>query len=74
MAILEGPWETDDILRNIIDSAHRPTDRIFFESDPKAIVERLIAMVQKDREELRNLVYNNHDGWSGTGKGDEVIF
>jgi hypothetical protein len=30
-------------------------------------------MVQKEREEL-NLVYNNHDGWSGTGKGDSVIF
>lgn len=74
MAVLEGPWQTDDIIRQIVDSAHRPTKRVFFDSDPKAIVERLIEMVKKDKEEQRNLVYNNHDGWSGTGKGDEVIF
>jgi uncharacterized protein (TIGR00725 family) len=73
MAILEGPWQTDKILHQIIDNAHRPSTRIFFDSDPKAIVERLIEMVQKERQET-NLVYNNHDGWSGTGKGDEVIF
>jgi uncharacterized protein (TIGR00725 family) len=72
MAILEGPWETHKILKQIMDNAHRPTDRIFFDSDPKAIVERLIEMVQKDREE-QNKVYNNHDGWSGTGKDDKVL-
>ena len=72
IGILEGSWETDDILRLMINASHRPTERIIFDSDPKVLVEKLIAMVQKDRAAL-NLVYNNHDGWSGTGKGDEVI-
>jgi hypothetical protein len=35
-------------------------------------VERLIEMVQKQKEEHR-LAYNNHDGWSATGKNAEVI-
>lgn len=72
MGILEGSWETSHILKEIIESAHRPSERVFFESDPKALVERLVEMVAKEREEY-NLVYNNHDGWSGTGKGVEVI-
>lgn len=72
IGVLEGSWQTDEILRLMIDNAHRPTDKIFFDSDPKAIVEKLIERVRKDREKL-NLVYNNHDGWSGSGKSDQVL-
>ena len=72
MGILEGTWETDEILKHIIEAAHRPNDKIVFDSDPKAIVERLIEMVKKDKEKAM-LVYNNHDGWSATGKNQDVI-
>ncbi len=72
IGILEGEWQTDEILRTMIEASHRPSDRIFFSPDPKVLVEKLIATVQKDREAL-NLVYNNHDSWSGTGKEDEVV-
>ncbi len=68
----DGAWETDDILRRIVESSHRAHDHVIFDADPKALVERLIEMVQKEKEQL-NLVYNNHDGWSGTGKGDTVV-
>ncbi|MBI5470696.1 LOG family protein [Candidatus Kaiserbacteria bacterium] len=72
IGILEGGWQTDNILRSIIDNAHRASDRIFFDPDPKALVARLIEFVQKDKAE-RNLVYNNQDGWGGTGRKDSVI-
>lgn len=72
LGILQGSWDTDELLAQFIKSAHRPNDKIIFDPDPKALVERLIEMVMKDKEEL-NLVYNNHDGWGGTGKGSEVI-
>jgi len=72
MGILEGSWETDKILKQVIDEAHRPNDKIVFDSDPKAIVERLIEMVQKEKEQM-NLVYDNHEGWSPNGKNAEVI-
>lgn len=72
IGILEGSWQTDEILKQMIAASHRPTERIIFDTDPKAIVEQLMEMVQKDRAAL-NLVYNNHDGWSGTGEGDQVI-
>ena len=72
IGLLEGSWKTDEVLREVIDAAHRPNPNIVFENDPKALVEKLIAMVQKQKEEYR-LAYDNHDGWSSTGKDADVI-
>ena len=71
IGVMEGSWHTDEFLKEVIAAAHRPNDFIVFDSDPKALVERLIQMVQKIKE--RNMVFNSHDGWSATGKGAEVI-
>jgi hypothetical protein len=60
IGILEGSWETDEILRHIIESAHRPNAKVVYDSDPKALTERLIEMVIKEKEETM-LLYNNHD-------------
>ncbi len=49
IGILEAGWETDEELRYILDKGHRPNDRIVFDSDPKALVERVIEMVNKDK-------------------------
>ncbi len=72
MGILRGSSDTDELLDLIIDSAHRPNPQIVFDTDPKALVERLIEMVIKIKE-ANNLVFNNHDGWSATGKNAQVI-
>jgi len=72
LGILEGSWDTDEILKQVVQSAHRPNPRLIFDSDPKAMVERLIEMVMHDRQEL-NLVYNNYEGWSADGKNADVI-
>ena len=72
IGILEGSWQTDELLRQVIDAAHRPNPNIIFDADPKAIVERLIEMVDKQKGKEK-LAYNNHDGWSATGKNAEVI-
>jgi len=71
IGVLEGAWKTDEFLRQVIAEAHRPNDFIVFDSDPKALIERLIELVGKIKE--KNLVHDNHDGWSATGKGAEMI-
>lgn len=70
IGVLEGSWETDDILKRIIETANRPNDRLFFERDPKVLVERLFKMVMKDKEDAQ-LVYKNPDGLPG--KNEEFI-
>jgi hypothetical protein len=48
IGILEGEWDTDDLLRDIlkleIDRAH---ETIFFDHDPNRLVERLIKAVKE---------------------------
>ena len=72
IGILRASSDTDELLELIIDAAHRPNPNIIFDTDPKALVERLIEMARKLRE-TDMLVYNNHDGWSATGKNSDVI-
>jgi uncharacterized protein (TIGR00725 family) len=71
IGILEGSWQTDEFLHEVIKAAHRPNEFIVFDSDPKALVERLIEMAGKVKE--KNLTINNYDGWSASGKDADVI-
>lgn len=57
IGILEGDWETDELLKAIITKSHRAEemkDKIFFASDPKLLLEKLIEAIQKTKVE------NNH--------------
>ncbi len=49
IGILEGAWETDMVLKTIIDNGHRGSEKIVFEKDPKALIEKVIALVKKDK-------------------------
>ncbi len=51
LGILQGPWTTDDIIQEILDSAHRPSTQVFFEKNPKAIVEKIIEMAKAEKAE-----------------------
>ncbi len=72
IGILEGSWETDDILKHVIEAANRPNAKIIYDSDPKAMVERLIEVVVKEKEKTM-LVYNNPDSRNVIGANREVI-
>ena len=49
IGILEAGWETDEVIKEILANGHRPNDRIIFDSDPKALVERVVELVNKDK-------------------------
>lgn len=42
-------WNTDEILKEIIDSSHRDTSNVIFDKDPKRLVERVTEMVKKQK-------------------------
>lgn len=60
IGVLEGDWETDEVLKHIIEASNRKNDKIIFDSDPKKLVERVIEQVLQDKES-RGRVYRNHD-------------
>jgi len=50
IGILEDPdWETDEVIKLIIEKGHRPNDKIVFDSDPKRLVEKIIELVKKNK-------------------------
>lgn len=52
IGILEDPgWETAKEIKMIIENGHRPNDKIVFDSDPKKLVEKVIALVMKSKVE-----------------------
>ena len=72
IGILEGSWETADLIKEVIRQAHRPNDKIIFDSNPKRLVERLIEMVLKGKEKPP-LVYENYDDRDMAGRPAELI-
>jgi len=49
IGILEGEWEMDETLKNIIAHGHRENSNIVFDSDPKRLVKKIIDMVQASK-------------------------
>ncbi|HEY4510758.1 MAG TPA: hypothetical protein VJG29_00090 [Candidatus Paceibacterota bacterium] len=49
IGILEADWETDEVIKVILAKGHRPNDKIVFDTDPKALVERVVELVKKDK-------------------------
>lgn len=57
VGVLEGGWMTDEVIKYIMNESHRTNNNIIFDSDPKRLVERVITLVQKNKEQ--EAVYSN---------------
>lgn len=49
IGILEGDWEMDKVLKDILAHGHRDNPKIVFDPDPKSLVKKIIAMVAADK-------------------------
>ncbi|MDP3784486.1 MAG: hypothetical protein Q8R12_00150 [bacterium] len=49
MGVLEGPWETDELFREIIEKGHRGPGKIVWDSDPRRLVEKVLELVRKEK-------------------------
>jgi uncharacterized protein (TIGR00725 family) len=53
IGILEGAWATADEFKAIIKGGNRPADHVVFDSDPKKLVEKVIAKVLEQKQKVR---------------------
>ncbi len=69
IGILEGDWDTDETIKTIIDRSHRQdhNSKIVFESNPKTLVEKLMKIVEKDKEIEATRVYKTSENWGNPG-------
>lgn len=49
IGILEGSWPTDHVFRTIIENSNRVNDRIVYDPDPKTLVEKVLALIAKEK-------------------------
>lgn len=49
IGIYKGPWEMGTQLEEIVTKGHRPNEKIAIGSDPKKLIEDVIALVKKDK-------------------------
>jgi hypothetical protein len=51
-------------LEEIMQRSHRTNDKVIFDEDPKRLIEKVVALIKKDKS-VSDRVYRNHDGISG---------
>ncbi|OGG47976.1 hypothetical protein A3D66_02790 [Candidatus Kaiserbacteria bacterium RIFCSPHIGHO2_02_FULL_50_9] len=66
IGVLEGSWETDEVIKMIIEKGHKPNSKIVFDEDPKALVKKVIELVKQDKTQHYR-VYRNYDGTGNFG-------
>ncbi|MBP9852143.1 MAG: hypothetical protein KBC67_02675 [Candidatus Pacebacteria bacterium] len=49
IGVLEGSWDMDEQIRDMLAKGHRANDKIVFDPDPASLVAKVIALVQKDK-------------------------
>ncbi len=58
IGILEGEWETDEVIKNILEKGHRGTENVVFDSDPKRLIEKVSELIKKQKDGI-NPIYEN---------------
>lgn len=58
IGVFEGDWKTDEVIKNILENGHRPNDRIIFDTNPKSLVQQVLAMVHKDKLNRASFRFN----------------
>jgi uncharacterized protein (TIGR00725 family) len=52
IGVLEGSWTMDEQIRDMIEKGNRPADKVIFDSDPKRLVAKVIAMAEAQQRSL----------------------
>jgi len=74
IGVLEGSWETHNVIKDIMEKGHRKNPKVIFDSEPKALVERIIELVKKDKKEYIRLYEYMADGnHNKNGKEQDII-
>lgn len=49
IGVLEGDWDTDDTVKEIIDRGNRTSEHVIYDTDAARLITRLIEMVKKQK-------------------------
>ncbi|MFA6297208.1 MAG: hypothetical protein WC629_01465 [Candidatus Paceibacterota bacterium] len=55
IGILRGDWDTDEVIKFIMEKSHRTNDKVVFGDTPKEVVEKVLEMVKKEKEKDKEI-------------------
>jgi len=56
IGILRGDWETDEVIKMIIDKSHKINDKVIFGDNPKELVQKVLELVAIDKKSNRRVL------------------
>jgi uncharacterized protein (TIGR00725 family) len=62
IGILEGSWETDSVIHNIINKGNRDASMVIFDNDPERLVKKIKEMILVQREDIIRRANTWRDG------------
>lgn len=49
IGVLEGEWEFDELVKEVIEKSHRGKGKIVYDSDPKKLVEKVMELIKAEK-------------------------
>lgn len=49
IGVLEGPWATDELIKEMVAQAHRGSGKIVYDSNPQTLVKKVVALIDEER-------------------------
>ena len=54
VGILNGSWETDEVIQDILKKGHRESSNVVYDADPKKLVEKVVELIKNQKVQDRN--------------------
>jgi uncharacterized protein (TIGR00725 family) len=52
IGVLEGDWTMDEQIKDMLEKSGRSAEKVIFDPDPKTLVSKIVAMVERDNFDL----------------------
>lgn len=49
IGVLEGDWETDELIKLVVEKSRRGPGKIVYDNNPKILVEKIIELIRKEK-------------------------
>lgn len=49
VGVLQGSWETDEVIKEIIEKGHRDNGNVVYDTDPKTLVAKVVELIKKQK-------------------------
>ncbi len=61
IGVLQGEWDMDKEIAEILEKGHRPNAKVVFDKDPKTLVQKVFELVKKDKIAEFEVVKTEHE-------------